>query len=236
MFPAWSAIADVVPISGTQSSTGRVSVILPPGDPISGSYSIEASDPLQSWSPPDQQLHRVLTESGRWAEATIDSSFTSVIQFDRVSLVTHAAAAALTSDPFTAGAEFEYRQTFHLSFSLSAPTAVILYAQVGRNNGGWSSGTPFSLSFGREGDAPIINFAYSGAAENYSEFLPPTPMVLDPGTYTVLADDYNFWGAGRSGQFSDFIEFDLQVVPSPMSAAPIGIGMLAVASRRRRSL
>lgn len=230
---SYSVAADIVPVSGTQSSTGWVWVVLPPGDPVMDSYSLGSADPLASWSPPDQLLHEVLDEGGRWAEAKVDSSFASTIHVDRVSLITHVSAAALTGDPFSSGAQCEYNQVFHLSFSIDAPTEVKLYAQVGRNTGGWSTPTPFSLRFGREGDSPIIDFAYGGSAENYSEFMPPTSMVLDPGTYTVEANDYNFWGAGRGGQFADFMEFDLQVVPTPVSALPIGIGMLAFSSRRR---
>lgn len=230
---AWPAIAGVTPVSGTQSSSGRVSVVLPPGEPVGGSYSLGAPDPLASWSPVDQHLDRTLTESGRWAQAYVDSTFASTILFDRVSLTTHVSAAALTSDPFTAGAECEYNQVFHLTFSLDTATDVTLYAQIARNTGGWPTPKPFSLKFGRIGDAPLIDFAYDGSDQNYQAFLPPTEMTLPAGTYTVLADNYNFWGAGRGGQFSDFMEFDLHVVPSPAGALAMGLGMAGVLHRRR---
>lgn len=232
--PTLSVIAGVVPISGEQSSTGKVSVVTPPDDPITGSYSLAALDPLASWSPPDQHLSRVIN-TDRYAEARIDSLFASTILFDRVSLTTSTSSAALTGSPFNSGATVEYTQTFHLTFTLDAPTAVTLAAQIGRNNGGWATPKPFSLRFGRDGDAPIIAFAYGGSSESYSEFIPPTALVLEAGTYTVLADNYNFWGAGYGGQFSDFMMFDLQVVPGPASVVLFGLGMLGVTSRRRRA-
>lgn len=232
--PMFPAMAQVAPVSGTQSSTGFVSVITPPDDPIDGSYALAAPDPLASWSPLDQQLSRIIN-TDRYAEARINSTFASTILADRVALSTSTSSAALTGDPFSSGATIEYRQTFHLSFTLASPATVSLSAQLGRNNGGWATPSPFSLSFGRDGDAPIFAFAYgSGSGENYSEFLPPAQLDLEPGTYTVLADNYNFWGAGRSGQFSDFMLFDLQVIPGPSGYLALGLGMLAAASRRRR--
>lgn len=230
---ACPVIAGVTPESGTQSSSARVSAVLPPGDPVEGSYSLEAPDPPASWLPGDQHLDRTLTEGDRWAQAYVNSAFASTILFDRVSLTTQASAAALTSDPFSAGAECEYNQVFHLTFSIDAPTDVTLYAQIARSTGGWPTPTPFSLKFGRIGDAALIDFAYDGSDQNYQAILPPTAMTLPAGTYTVLADNYNFWGAGRGGQFADFMEFDLRVVPSPAGALVIGLGMLGVLHRRR---
>lgn len=232
--PASPAIAGVMPVSGTQSGTGRVLAVLPPGEPVEGSYSIQAPDPMASWSPVDQHVDRTLTEGDRWAQGYVDSTFASTILFDRVSLVTAVTAAALTSEPFTAGAECEYNHVFHLSFTLDAPTDVTLYAQIARNTGGWPTPKPFSLHFGRIGDAPLIDFQYDGSDQNYQAFLPPTGMTLPAGTYTVLADNYNFWGAGRSGQFSDFMEFDLRVVPSPGGAFAMGLGMAGILHGRLR--
>ncbi len=231
---AWPARGDLVPVSGVQSSSGLVRVVSVPDDPIEGSYSISAPDPLASWSPADEHLSRIIDTSGGFAEASIDSTFSSTIESDRVQLSMGTNSAALTSTPFGLGAEIEYTQTFHFSFRLDAPATATLFSQISRNNGGWPTRTPFSLSFGRDGDAPIIAFAYGGSGENYFDFIPPTVLELAAGTYSVSADNYNFWGAGRGGTFSDRIAFDLQIVPSPSTAALLGAAAMCGGRGRRR--
>jgi len=235
LVPAWQSLADIIPTAGVQSSIAAVNVLNTTGDMLDGSYSLSAPDPLASWSPTDQDLLRRIENSNGFAQARVQSSFASTITFDQVSLETRAGSEAITSSPMGWGAQMSYSRTFHLSFQLDVPTEVTLSAQIARNNGGWGAeGRPISLSFGRDGDAPIFSLIYENDFQMPDQHFAETVMVLAPGTYTVLADSDNQWGAGRGGQFGDQMLFDLRVVPSPASAIAFMGGCLMTAGKRRR--
>ncbi|MCG3124173.1 MAG: hypothetical protein GIKADHBN_02624 [Phycisphaerales bacterium] len=230
-----AAYGDLIPLSGTQSSSGWVYAITNMGGSVEGTYALEAEDPIASWIPDDQFLERTATFEDVWGRASIRSSFVSTISPTRVVLNNQALANTEVSSKFSAGAEFESWQIFHFTFSLSAPAEVVLYAQVGRNPAGWGEPGPFSLRFGREGDAPIINFAYTDySSMAYNEFLPPTAMVLPAGTYSVAADGHaTNRSTGNHGSYSDFMQFDLQVIPGPASVAVLAAAVLPIWTRRR---
>ncbi len=228
--PSRAATAGLMPVSGTQSSTGKVSLWMFPDVTAEDSYSIEAADPLASWAPPDQHIKVEATSGWRQAEASIGSSFASTILSGRVTLATDAVGYPESHDDLEGHGYYEYRQTFHLTFELDAPMGVMLSAEISRWSV-WHQPNAVTLSFGRTGDAPIIDLLIPPNKEMYDQQFALTYVILVPGTYTVLLDDTS--ANGYDGRYIDFSRFDLRAVPAPGCVLGIGIGLITATSRRR---
>jgi hypothetical protein len=229
------ARGDLTPMDGTQSSTGYVLVEWFPWiePPVVAEYSLEAPDPLASWSPPDQSITAQHSESFMRVIASIDSTFSSTISPGRVSM-SAAATSSVETNVMEMDGIFEYRQKFHFTFSVASPTPVMVSAAMMRLTG-WGSTGPFTLTFGPQGGSPLIDLSYPADAPIlYSESVGPTFMILEPGIYTVLADANSTSSTNHQGLFKDSMAFDLRVIPSPAGAVPMGAGLLLGLSRRRR--
>jgi hypothetical protein len=135
-----------------------------------------------------------------------------------------------------ASSQYRYDKTFDITFHISAPTQVNVSAMIDRNNGGWATGTPFSMTFGPVGGPAIFSFgATPGAPIDYTGTFPATLLNLLPGDYRVTAINHADWSGGRHGEViaSDDMIFDLTVVPAPEGVLALAGGLLALARRRR---
>jgi hypothetical protein len=218
--PASLAWADITYVSATQTSHGFVQAF--GANPTQQSYDLAAPDPLSTWTPPDQFIQAVADPMSQASLSTRYAAFLRPSQIDLSLQCFHGITASLRE-----GAHFDFAQNVTISFSIVAPMPVDISASM-FVTGPFSSSTPLSLTFGRNGDAPLINLSTGFGSQSF----PLTSTVLQPGSYTLTALHQNSADSGLIGvNFQSGINFDL--VPAPAATLPLLLGLGPV--RRRRS-
>lgn len=221
--------ADLTLLSGVQNAAGEVWAASG-FDHVSDSYQLAADDPLASWTPPDQEIGVVLNPD---LSARLRSGFASTVTPQEITFSTDVAEAyAMSSHAPIGHSGYEYTHTVEIRFSVSEPTAVRVDASAYADSlTGWAYEGDVGMSFGRDGDQPIFSWVRN-APWQWSEMLPATELVLQPGTYTVAALANGEWSGGGTGSIVSGLSFSLRVIPAPATAGPLAFVLLL--ARRRR--
>jgi hypothetical protein len=216
--PATPSRADINFISGTQTNHGFVRVF--GATPLSLTYDHAAPDPLASWYDPESIA---LLSADGMSRASVTTLYSSTILPQHVACDLQLQGISTSRN---GNSSANILQVFSLSFAVDAPMPVDIFASM--SNNGPFPGDPISLVFGRDGDAPIMNFSIEFGSQSF----PLTSMVLQPGNYTVAATHQAHLSSGAIGVFwSSHITFDM--VPSPAAFAPALLTLTFV--RRRRA-
>jgi hypothetical protein len=217
-----AARADITYVSGSQTSIGFVEAF--GSNPTQDSYNLAAPNPLASWNPPDQNISAV---ADAFSSATLQTHYSSILLPQHLELDMHLLHGITAS--VREGADFDFTQTFSSTFTIDAPMPVDISASMFAL-GQFSPTDPLTLSFGRQGDAPIVNLQTQSI--QMPRTFPLTSMVLAPGTYTLMATQHNSAGSGLTSiNYMQQITFTL--VPSPCTLVALLAGV-ALGRRRTR--
>lgn len=232
---AQASLGQISYVSGVQTSSGGVRTNN--GGVIDEeTYSLSAPVGTASWSPETQTI--TASADGVGTHSRLTTTYSSMLAPDRLAFQIDTLDAR--NSGFTGGSShWWYDKAFDLTFRLDTPQQVTIVASLRREmSGGWTSGTPFSMSLSRVGESPIFSFSYDGLPPSipYTQQFPPTALTLPAGDYRLLAINHNSWGGGSHGSNinRDYMSFAL-VVPAPASLFSLGLAAIALTPKRRRS-
>jgi len=223
-----SAQANFVYNDAIQGSGGFVSAS--GGGFDSDGYGLNPPVSTNSWTTGNVDIEAT---SPNGTNARVNSSFTSVMEADRLSFAGDIFDAhALV--PVSGTAEFSYQQTFSVAFSVTSPMQVLLSASLMRQTiAGSPPFTQMFMEFGRKDGSPMISMAYPGDEGMFSASFPQTSVLLQPGDYVLQVFSSNFFKGSGSASYVEQMRFEARVpAPGTLMAAPLAAAALW---RRRRN-
>lgn len=216
-----SAHADIA-LTGQSASVSVQGFVQSPNSPL-GSYNHGPSD--NTLLAPVNQSDSDAASSGAASVASDMNSTINGTAFGTTGLLItgsslgHASSVGTGAVNTTVGAF----QTYQLAFSLDAPTAISLQVTIG------SSSPVTSGSIGILSNPNSIGWGAGPGVYTFND-------VLAPGVYTFNMNTNLFYSTGgTTGTFASdaSFRFELGTVPSPGTAALLGLGGLAALRRRR---